>query len=249
MLRLMIIAPSHYCEKARWALQRAGMAFEEEAHLPLFHLLAHRKIKAGRTTPILVTPEGVIDDSTKILHYVETKASADRKLYPTDPELRKEVDELEEKFDEKFGPHTRRYAYFHLLPIKPLVIEAFAYRAPKTEYALFKLLFPLIRAGMQKSMNIHARSAERSKAQVDAIFAEISSRLADGRRYLVGGRFTAADLTFASLGAPMVLPPEYGTPLPSLAALPPALQREIEALRQTPAGQFILRMYREERRT
>ena len=43
---------------------------------------------------------------------------------------------------------------------------------------------------------------------------EVAELLADGRRYLCGERFTAADLTFAALAAAVIIPPGYGVPLP-----------------------------------
>lgn len=47
--------------------------------------------------------------------------------------------------------------------------------------------------------------------QVRALFAELGERLQGGRRrYLVGDAFTAADLTFASLAALVLLPEQYG---------------------------------------
>ena len=33
LLRLITIPISHYCEKARWALDRAALAFREERHV------------------------------------------------------------------------------------------------------------------------------------------------------------------------------------------------------------------------
>ena len=77
--------------------------------------------------------------------------------------------------------------------------------------------------------------------------------LADGRRYLTGATLTFADITFASLGALAVLPPEYpgarlaGRRLALEDVTDPAWRREIEDFRARPAGQFILRLYREER--
>ena len=35
---LITIPPSHYCEKARWALDYARIPYREERHPPLFHL-------------------------------------------------------------------------------------------------------------------------------------------------------------------------------------------------------------------
>ena len=72
-------------------------------------------------------------------------------------------------------------------------------------------------------------------------------RLADGRRHLVGDRFTAADLAFAALSAPVLLPAAYGSPLPPPEALPDVYAREVRRFRAHPAGAFALRLYEQER--
>jgi len=43
----------------------------------------------------------------------------------------------------------------------------------------------------------------------------VAGLLADGRPYLCGERFSAADLTFAALTAAVIVPPVYGVELPS----------------------------------
>ena len=40
---LITIPISHYCEKARWALDRAGVDYEEHPHLQLIHRIAVRR--------------------------------------------------------------------------------------------------------------------------------------------------------------------------------------------------------------
>ena len=40
---LVTIPISHFCEKARWALDRAGVAYEEQRHLPALHRVAVRR--------------------------------------------------------------------------------------------------------------------------------------------------------------------------------------------------------------
>ena len=69
----------------------------------------------------------------------------------------------------------------------------------------------------------------------------------DGRRYLCGDAFTAADLAFAALAAPVIVPPEYGTPLPAPAELPAEMAAGVRAFRAHPAGAFASRLFREER--
>ena len=95
-----------------------------------------------------------------------------------------------------------------------------------------------------------ASDAEQVLAVEQALerLRQVNERLASGREYLVGERFTAADLTFAALAAPVLLPREYGGPMPSLAELPDAILSIIDEMRSTPAGMFGLRMYRDHRR-
>ena len=76
----------------------------------------------------------------------------------------------------------------------------------------------------------------------------MGERLQDDRPFLLGDRLTAADLSFAALAAPVLLPAEYGVPMPALDETPAALQEVIRELRGTPAGAFALRLYRAHRR-
>jgi glutathione S-transferase len=83
-------------------------------------------------------------------------------------------------------------------------------------------------------------------------FDEVDALLADGRRYLLGDSLSFADITFASLAALAVLPPEYaGRSLEGrrlfVEDLDPDWRAEVEAFRRRPAGRFVLRLYREER--
>ena len=90
-LVLVTIPFSHYCDKARWALDRAGIPYEERAHLPLLHYLPARLAGGGKTVPVLKTPERTLCDSTDILHWVDARLPAPRRLFPDEPEARAEV--------------------------------------------------------------------------------------------------------------------------------------------------------------
>ena len=57
-LRLITIAISHYCEKARWALERAGLPYAEEPHAPLLHLWPVWRAGGGDSVPVLVADGG-----------------------------------------------------------------------------------------------------------------------------------------------------------------------------------------------
>jgi glutathione S-transferase len=189
----------------------------------------------------------VIGDSTDILHFLDEQHGNGCRLYPTDPELRSEVNELEELFDTRLGPHSRRIAYFHLLPHRELTLPAVTSGVGSGQRLVFSLGFPFFRWLMRRGMNINPASTERSIDYVRQIFGAVDDRLADGRKFLVGGVFSAADLCFASLAAPVLVPSQYGASLPSLEQLPDAAVELIKDFRATAAGDFGLRLYRDQR--
>ena len=244
--RLITIPISHYCEKARWALQRVGLPFLEEAHPPVFHMASAWRAGGKRTVPVLVSADGVYNDSTDILQYLDRKAP-EAGLYPNEPQARQEAEQLEELFDTVLGPHSRRWVYFHVLDRTDL-LPYLCHGVGAREAALFRTLLPAARLVMRKALKITPEAAERSRVRVQEVFEQVGARLADGRRYLVGDRFGAADLTFAALAAPAILPPEYGSPLAPLEEMPQVMHEQIRAWRASPAGSFALRLYREDRK-
>lgn len=245
--RLITIPPSHYCEKARWALELAGVPYVEERYPPGLHIRPCRRAGGGRTTPILVTDVGVYPDSSDILEFLDRRHPERWRPYPEDSAERAEVAELEELFDTRLGPHSRRIAYFHLLPHRDLLCSAALAGVRRRDERMFRALLPAVRMMMRRSMRIDAAGAARSIDRVREVFRTVGERIADGRKHLVGDRFSAADLTFAALAAPLLLPRGYGAPLPTLAELPAALLPVIDEMRSSPAGQLGLRLYRDHR--
>lgn len=245
--RLMTIGPSHYCEKARWGLDFFGVDYTEDKHPPLVHWAWSLPSGGGRTVPILRAGKTVIGDSSAILRYLDDEHADTRRLYPVDDGLRAEVEQLQDRFDTRLGPHTRRVVYFHLLPLRSVALEAIEPGVGGIQRLVFRTGFPFFRWLMRRGMNISPASAERSLDYTRRVFHAVDERLSDGREFLVGDVFTAADLTFASLAAPVLLPLGYGAPLPGMAELPIDVMTMVEEFRETSAGAFALRIYRNHR--
>lgn len=242
--RLITIPFSHYCEKARWALERAQVPFVEEGHLPIYAYLALTRAGAGRTVPALITDGGrVLSDSTDILRHADLHGAAPALAPPELPEAAA----LEDEYDRQLGPAARRIAYFHLLPSAEAFHELLDGAAvPDWQRRSGRLARPLVVRLLRRGLRIDAAGAERSRAVLDRLFADVATRLADGRRYLCGDRFTAADLSFAALAAPVLVPPAYAAYLPARHQ-PDSFRAVVDDLRATPAGRFALRVYEDER--
>ncbi|MEP6607963.1 MAG: glutathione S-transferase family protein [Burkholderiaceae bacterium] len=236
---------SHYCEKARWGLDWLGVPYREEPHIPLLHRLATSR-RNGVTVPVLVHGPLRFFDSAAILVHADSICGGDL-LYPRDPALRREVEALENRFDKELGPHTRRWAYGQLLGDTSLLRRVWSRGVPRLEAALLPALVPIARRLVRAGYKITPEGARRSLDRVDGIFREVDERLGDGRRFLVGDRFSAADLTFASLAAPVLFPVGCRATLPALDEVPAAMREEILRLRGGLAGRFALRLYLDER--
>jgi glutathione S-transferase len=213
----------------------------------MFHMLAVRRAGGWRSAPALVTDDGVINDSTNILGWIDKRAPQTY-LYGKNNAERLEIEQFEHLCDEQLGPHTRRWAYFYLLPMRDLMLRITRDGAPKLEHAALSVIFPLAQKMMRRGMKITPKNAERSRQKIDEVFTEVQKRLADGRTFLVGDRLSAADITFASLAAVVLLPEQYAATLPKLEDLPDEAQVHIRAWREHPAGQFAMRMFRDHRR-
>ncbi len=246
-LKLITIGFSHYCEKARWALDRTTLEYREDDHVPIFHWRATLGAGAKRTVPALVVPGRVLKESNEILHYCDEQLAPERRLFPDEAGARAEVEALVADFDRGLGPSVRRWLYFHLLPDRAVALELLTSTGSRWERSLTRGVFPVMRAMMRRGMKVDASGAERSRQRLEAAFDVVDARLADGRRFLVGDRFSAADLTFAALASVLVQPKERGFPVPEAGSRIPAIAAVIAATKERPAGRFIARMYAEER--
>lgn len=243
--RLVTIPISHYCEKARWGLQRAGVEYSEEPHLQGFHVWYARSAGGGFTVPVLVLPEGrVISQSSEILQWTDTQTTDDdAKLYPSD--IAGRVLAVERWLDTTLGPDGRAWMYSFMLHQKELASDYGLEGTSEFEQRAFKKMFRAVGPMIRARVSLNGASTDITK--VHGVFDEIADRLSDGRRYICGDAFTAADLTFAALSAAVLVPTDYGAQLPPIETLPASMQEHVEALREHPAGQFAQRVVAEDR--
>jgi len=237
----------------RWCLDRLGIAYEEVPNAGILGVLL-----TGRTVPSLEIPPGLtrIGDSPRILRYLwgeyagRLPAGRTDFLAPTPVAL-----ELERYFDQRLGNDVRVWVYSRIFARRDLTLRSWGIEEPRVpgwQRALLRAGTPLLRFAVRRMLGVHPARAARALERTREAFGRVDDLLADGRRYLAGDALSFADITFASLAALAVLPPEYGGRAIDgrrlgIEELEPDWRAEVEAFRARPAGQFVLRLYREER--
>ncbi|MBF2014621.1 MAG: glutathione S-transferase [Rivularia sp. T60_A2020_040] len=241
--RLITIPVSHYCEKVRWTLDILKLPYIEEPHMPPFYRFATSKV-GGATVPVLVTEDKVFTDSTDILQYLDSISPNDAKLYPIDSQQRQEVEELEELFDEQLGTAIRSWAYFYIVDNNKIIKEKWTQNVPNFEKLLFPVIYPPMRSLVRKKYDVNVESVGQYYQQINSIFEKVSGLLVDGRNYLIGDKISAADITFASLAAPILQPPQHPIKSSDSEELPAEMLSKIKKFRESIAGKFALKLYK-----
>lgn len=204
MITLYQFQFSHYCEKVRWALDYKGLAYVPKNLLPGLHAKVAQKLAPKSCLPIIVDGESVIQDSTQIISFLDQRYP-ERALTPQDPKQAKQALEWEEYFDEEIGVPLRLWFYYYTLPDRERALRFILDGGPRYGRPLFALIFPKVRTAMIELMDIHAVSAKRSEERVLAALERLESALVE-RRFLVGERFSRADLAACALLAPFCAP-------------------------------------------
>ncbi len=253
-VELHTITYSHYVEKVRWCLDRTGIEYREVPSIGIVGLLL-----TARTVPLLYLPPSrtSIGDSPKILRFLWGNWSGElppgriRFLEPTPEALA-----LERHFDIELGVNIRLWSYWHLLRQKDLTLMMWGQHEPTIpawQRAVLPIVFPVLAAVLTRMLGVTDARAAEALVATRRVFEEVDAMLADGRRYLLGGdEATFVDITFASLAALAVFPEGYGGNAVAVRSAPvdrmsPVWRAEVESLRDTEAGRFVARLYREER--
>ena len=243
METLFTFAASHFCEKARWGLDLAGVDYREVCWSPGPHVPAARRLAPATSVPILQCRDGAIQGSDRILDWLDarqqtpwnrSRASAD------DAEVRR----LEHWADAGPGNRVRRVIYAEGLCVHPQPIyRCLTIGTGRRQKTLARLLWPVTRRIMMTSLRVRPADAAEARADLDRDLDDLDARLADGRRFLVGNRLTRADLSVASLISPIAHPPQH--PVYPAMEIWPTYRRMIDRYRDRRSIVWALGIYRD----
>ena len=243
MFQLYDFTFSHYSEKARWALDFKRLSYSSRHLLPGFHLLTTRKLAPRSCVPILETGEAVIQGSDQIIDFLD-RNFPDHRLTPLDPQDASSAIEWEKYLDEEIGVTLRLWFYHYALPDRGRALRFLCRDAPWLQRSLFAFSYAAIRRAMMDSMKISAENASDAERRFMLAFDRLDAALERGP-FLVGKRFSRADLTACALLWPLCRPGESESEVE--AVLPPTVCAHRKQLQHRRFYQWVLERYREHR--
>ncbi|MFT4563848.1 MAG: glutathione S-transferase [Gammaproteobacteria bacterium] len=188
---------SHFCEKARWALDCKGVPYTAVNLIPGAHISKTKKIARKSSLPILVDDGNVIQGSAEIITYLD-KQHLHPALTPMNPEDRSIAFEWERYLDRNLGVPFRLCFYFEALDNRAMATDFLLRGTPWWGRPLYAVTYPGLRRSMRKHMGINADSDKAAYAQLEATFGKLDERLSK-HKFLAGSQFSRADLTAAAL--------------------------------------------------
>jgi glutathione S-transferase len=232
---------SHYCEKARWALDRKGIGYYARNLLPGLHVGPARKVARSTSLPILVDEHGATQGSSVILDHLD-RCHAQAPLTPSEPTLAEEARCWERRLDEEVGVTLRLWFYHHTLQDRRLALGFLTRGATWRGRLLLAAIFPRLRRAMRERMGIDAASAERAERRLRAALDELDATV-ETTTFLVGESFSRADLTACALLEPLCAPGRRRDEL----AFPQAVLAVRDELSARPFFGWVARTYATER--
>jgi len=205
---LYVFTISHYCEKARWALDYLEVDYQLRVVAPGSHLKIAQKLGLKRgSVPFLKTEDSVIQGSDAIIDWAERQTSSDKSLGSNDDK----VIAIEQRLDNTLGVHSRRWFYSEAI----------------VEHAA------TVRPGYQQGLE----SLQIIKTEIDWL----EELITDKHSFLVDNKLSRADITAASLLAPIITPNEHGSA--NLIVLPPRLQDQYSQMSDSKVWPWVSELY------
>lgn len=185
------------------ALGYKQISYQVENLTPLLHIWRTKSLSNTTTVPVLLPKQkncpAVVTDSTEIIKFLESY-QPQPSLYPDNALQLAEAIRLEDYFDESIGTAARNvYCQF---------------RANEGKYIDPSWMSRAVIGMIRWRYGINVKSAEMASVKLADAIALLSEFWQDG--FLVGDRFSVADLTAAALLCPLKSIPSYSLKYPWL---------------------------------
>jgi cytochrome P450 len=231
-------------ELTRWLFERHRIPYEDEGHAPLLHVPFTLWRRGGVEVPVVVSAAATWKGARETLYGLDSRLRDGERLFGDDHHERQRNLAFVEQLLQRLLLQVRRLAYFHLLPLRRVVIPVVVDGVPAWERAAIAMTFPIWRRLMGRALDFSAEAIADAPRKIEEAFSLVEGELtARGTRFLGGETPDAIDIIFSALVAPLTLPQGYGSKLPALDDLPPELRRFVDSLRARRGGQLVFDTY------
>ena len=241
---LYVFAISHYCEKARWALDYLNIEYRLQHLSPITYVKLVRGLGVADTSlPVLTAGSLILQGSSRIIDWAEAHNRSVKRSLEVDS-----AREIEQRLDDVAGVHVRRYYYADALLNQPQKLRPiFCGKLTWREQIMLRLAWGRICKYMIRGLDLGVEQGRESRLVIETELDWLDGLLADGRAFLLGEHFSRADITAASLLSPLVLPPEH--PTYHNLQLPPGVAADVAGWQERRSIRWIGDIYRNYRQS
>jgi glutathione S-transferase len=243
---MLTFAPTLDSEQVRMLLHYYRVPYREKDHLMPWAALLSSLHGGGGEVPVIYRGGVKLAGPRPIAGHYDQQVPQPLRLIPTETAQAQQFEADWALTNGKMSGGTAIFAYYHLLPERKLMAPIFAAPTSWIERASMPLFYPLMRKLIAGKLKLSPEAAEAARGKILSSFDEVDARVADGRLYLEGNeRMTLADIALAAAAAPLLLPKGYGTAMPTLDQMPPAMADLMRSLADRPTAAFVRRFYAE----
>lgn len=235
---------SPYNEKVRWALALKRVPHRRISLLPGPHMRTVRAMSGQTATPVLRIGDEIVFGSARILDRLEALYPEPR-LAPEDAAERERASAIERRFDEELTPRVRRAVLDAILTDVGYFARVFGGDRPAWQRLGYRLMLPLAKGLVRKGNGIAGPASIEDGIAAGDEALDMIARETRETGYLVGGRFSRADLAAAAHLASLIDPPHPDMERPR--PWPARLEALITRYRGHPGAAWVLEIYRKHR--
>ena len=242
---LYVFAISHYCERARWALDYLNIEYRLQHLSPITYARFVRSLGVSDTTlPVLTAGSLTLQGSSRIIDWAEAQNRSGKRSLEVD--VNADVSsgrEIEQRLNNVAGVHVRRFYYADALLDQPQQLRpVFSRDLVWHEQIMLRLAWGKICKYMIRDLALGVVQGRDSRQIIETELDWLDGLLTDERPFLLGDHFSRTDIAAASLLSPLVLPAEH--PTYRNMRLPPGLVADMVDWQERPSIKWISNIYR-----
>jgi glutathione S-transferase len=197
-LVLETISVSHFVEKVRWSMDRLGIDYTERKHgATLGAYFTGRSVPQLRVRTGIV--QSVIGNSPEILRFLWGNYSTSHDAAFLEPTPERVA--LEKQLD-RYARFLQVWIYYHMQHEDEALLQVWGANDPEVpawQRHTVRITRPLLIRLVRSSFGVNDNHYAKAMEFFDELLADIDTRLADGRRSILGGdTINYTDITFAA---------------------------------------------------